>query len=153
MEIISDRRCHPEVFHCIVQRKGLRDILFLGQFNSHLEAESAGRCFMTDYVIQATRNESQSIGSWVESLDAPNYNGMRLRIESAGSAPMNEYVITQDHVAFRILDPSGQPYPGLISRWRELDDNDISLHHQLGTVVSEWLRVRLGGRAAAPASA
>ncbi len=72
---------------------------------------------------------------------------MRLRIESVSGSPINEYQIRDGSVDFRSLDPSGRAYPGLAGRWRTLDDNDLKLHHALGTVVSKWLRVRLGNGA------
>ena len=75
--------------------------------------------------------------------DANGGNVMRLRIES-DAAPINEYRIIDGNVEFRRLAPSGQAYPGSASRWRRLDEKEIQLHHALGTVVSKWLRVRLG---------
>ncbi len=68
---------------------------------------------------------------------------MQLRIEIDGS-PINDYRIEHGLIEFRILDPSGRPYPGARSRWRVVDENDLQLHHALGTVVSTWLRARLG---------
>lgn len=68
---------------------------------------------------------------------------MRLRIESVGGSPVNEYVIRDGQVAVRSLAPSGHAFPDAASDWRILDQNDIRLHHALGTVVSKWLRVRL----------
>jgi hypothetical protein len=68
---------------------------------------------------------------------------MQLRIESVGGSPINDYRIRDGCVEVRSMDPSGHPLPGDGSRWRRLDDNEIQLHHALGTVVSKWLRVRL----------
>jgi hypothetical protein len=72
---------------------------------------------------------------------------MRLRIESVKGSPVNDYRISNGCVEVRSLDPSGHPYLGWASRWRTLDDDDIQLHHALRTVVSKWLRVRLGSEA------
>ena len=72
---------------------------------------------------------------------------MRLRIESVRGSPINDYRICNGCVQVRALDPSGHPYASWASRWRTLDDNDIQLHYALGTVVSTWLRVRLGSEA------
>jgi hypothetical protein len=75
---------------------------------------------------------------------------IRLRIESIRGSPINDYrIIENDCVQVRSLDPSGHRYAGWASRWRILDDNEIQLHHALGTVVSKWLRVRLGSEASA----
>ena len=68
---------------------------------------------------------------------------MRLRIESVNGSPINDYRIHNGRVEVRLLDPSGQEYSSPISRWRRLDQNEIQLHHVLGTVVSKWLAVRL----------
>ena len=72
---------------------------------------------------------------------------MRLRIESDRGSPINDYRIRDGDVEVRVLTPSGHPYPDWSGRWRILDDNDIQLHHALGTVVSKWLRVRVGATA------
>jgi hypothetical protein len=68
---------------------------------------------------------------------------MRLRIESVNGSPINDYQIRNGRVEVRSIDRSGHRFPGRASRWKTLDDNDIQLHHALGTVVSKWLRVRL----------
>jgi hypothetical protein len=68
----------------------------------------------------------------------------RLRIESAGGSPINDYRICDDLVEVRSLDASGHRFPGRGSDWKILDDNDIQLHYALETVVSKWLRVRFG---------
>ncbi len=75
--------------------------------------------------------------------------GARLRIESAGGSPINDYRIRDGTVEVRWLDPQGHVYPSSLSRWRRLTANDIQLHHALKTVVSKWLRVRLGAEDAA----
>ncbi len=67
---------------------------------------------------------------------------MRLRIESVNGLPINDYRISNGRVEVRLLDPSGHAYSSRISRWRRLDQNEIQLHHVLGTVVSKWLSVR-----------
>jgi hypothetical protein len=74
---------------------------------------------------------------------------MQLRIESGSGSPINDYRISNGSVEVRSLDSAGHPYPGAGSRWRVLDKNDIALHDALGTVVSKWLRVRLGTEAVA----
>ena len=68
---------------------------------------------------------------------------MRLRIESVNGSPVNDYRTSHGCVQVRVLDSSGRAFPGERSNWRLLDDNDIQLHHALGTVVSHWLRKRL----------
>jgi hypothetical protein len=68
---------------------------------------------------------------------------MRLRIESNGTAPTNDYRIVGEHVEFRVLDSSGPSPRRARSGWRVLDESDINLHHALGTVVSKWLQTRL----------
>jgi len=68
---------------------------------------------------------------------------MKLRIESSHGSPINEYRIQDGRVEFRALDPSGRPYRRHGDEWRLVDEADIELHRALGTVVSEWLDVRL----------
>ncbi len=75
--------------------------------------------------------------------------GMQLRIESVDGSPINDYRIQGEQVEMRALGPSGLPLPGDASHWRALDDNEVAIHHALGTVVSRWLRVRLAGQRAA----
>ncbi len=48
-EIIRDRRVPVGLVHCVVQRQGSREILFLQQFNSSEEAERAVEEFMEYY--------------------------------------------------------------------------------------------------------
>ncbi len=67
---------------------------------------------------------------------------MRLRIESASGALVNDYRIRDKSVEVRSLTPAGQPIPNSLGRWRMLDESDIALHHILHTPVSKWLRVR-----------
>ena len=73
-----------------------------------------------------------------------NRHEMKLRIESVDGSSINDYRIKQGHVQVRSLASSTHAYRRKGSSWRMLDDNDIQLHHALGTVVSTWLRVRLG---------
>ncbi len=73
-----------------------------------------------------------------------NHNELRLRIESVNGSPINDYRIRDGLVEVRVMDSRGHPYKGSTSNWRTLDENEIQLHHILGTVVSQWLRVRLG---------
>lgn len=47
-EIIEDRRS-PRRLLCVVQKQGSPEILFLGQFFSYQEAESAAGDFMSEY--------------------------------------------------------------------------------------------------------
>ena len=72
---------------------------------------------------------------------------MRLRIESADGSLINEYRIMDGRVEVRILDPGAGVYSAQQARWRTMDEKDIELHHALGTVVSKWLKVRLGSDA------
>ncbi len=67
---------------------------------------------------------------------------MRLRIESASGALVNDYRIRGKSVEVRSLTPAGQPTPESLGNWRALDKSDIALHHTLHTQVSKWLRVR-----------
>lgn len=78
---------------------------------------------------------------------------MRLRIESASGALVNDYRICDQRVQVRSLDPTGQPVPDPLGSWRMLDESDIALHHALRTPVSKWLRVRLGDPARRPIKA
>jgi len=68
---------------------------------------------------------------------------MQLRIESVSGSPINDYRIKDGQVQVRSLAPAGDPYPGENSAWKILDERDIKLHHALGTVVWEWLQVRM----------
>lgn len=81
---------------------------------------------------------------YVTSAEVVQEAVVRLRIESIGGSPVNEYRIRGDAVEFRVLDPKGRPYGNAGSEWRAVDDCDIQLHHALGTVVSKWLDVRRG---------
>ncbi len=67
---------------------------------------------------------------------------MRLRIESANGALVNDYRVRGKRVEVRSLTPAGQPVPDVLGSWRQLDESDITLHHSLRTPVSKWLRVR-----------
>ncbi len=69
---------------------------------------------------------------------------MRLRIESANGALVNDYRICGGRVQVRSLDRAGQPIADTLGNWRMLEDGDIVLHHALRTPVSRWLRVRFG---------
>ncbi len=70
---------------------------------------------------------------------------MRLRIESVNGSPINDYRIRDGHVEVRVLDVAGQAWASPLGLWRVLGEDDIQLHHALGTVVSKWLQQRLGG--------
>jgi hypothetical protein len=70
---------------------------------------------------------------------------MRLRIESADGSLVNDYRICDGGVHVKSLDPLGQAVSGSLGSWRVLDKGDIELHHALGTAVSQWLCMRLGG--------
>jgi hypothetical protein len=48
-DIIQDRRNHPLIAHCVVQRQGSPEILHLQQFCSPSAAERAAKQFMSDY--------------------------------------------------------------------------------------------------------
>jgi hypothetical protein len=48
-EIIVERREHPPLVHCVVQRQGSPDILFLQQFYSVEEAKTEAEHFMSTY--------------------------------------------------------------------------------------------------------
>ena len=52
-EIIADRRERPEVVHCVVQRQGSPEVLFLQQFYSREEAKVAAEQFMSTYARQS----------------------------------------------------------------------------------------------------
>ena len=51
-EMIVDRRRHPNIVLCVIQKHGSPEILFLGQFNSQEEAEVAARQFISDYRVR-----------------------------------------------------------------------------------------------------
>ncbi|HET7208401.1 MAG TPA: hypothetical protein VFI95_17625, partial [Terriglobales bacterium] len=51
-EMIEDRRRHPNIVLCVIQKHGSPEILFLGQFNSQEEAEVAARQFISDYRVR-----------------------------------------------------------------------------------------------------
>ena len=70
---------------------------------------------------------------------------MRLRIESVDGSPINDYRIRDGRIEVRVLDPTGRAHPSPLGCWRLLGEDDIQLHHALGTVVSKWLQQRLGG--------
>lgn len=48
-EIIEDRRSHPRLLLCVIQKHGSPEILFLGQFRTLVEAETAAGDFMSDF--------------------------------------------------------------------------------------------------------
>ncbi|MGI9104600.1 MAG: hypothetical protein ACR2IF_19330 [Terriglobales bacterium] len=48
-DIILDRRSHPRIAHCVVQRHGSPEILLLAQYESFEAAESAAEDFMDEY--------------------------------------------------------------------------------------------------------
>jgi hypothetical protein len=133
-DIIEDRRNHPLIAHCVVQRQGSPEVLHLQQFCSQSAAERAAKQFIFDY--ERRRIRGSSIASTAGSV-------MRLRIESVNDSPINDYRIHNRSVEVRMLDPLGHAYASPISRWRRLDQNEIQLHHAFQTVVSKWLRVRL----------
>jgi hypothetical protein len=70
---------------------------------------------------------------------------MRLRIESVDGSPINDYRIREGQVEVRVLDAAGHAWHSPLGLWRVLGEDDIQLHHALGTVVSKWLQQRLGG--------
>ena len=49
-EIILDRRGTPELVHCVVQRRGSQEILFLGQFRSRQQAKAAADDFIAQHL-------------------------------------------------------------------------------------------------------
>jgi hypothetical protein len=59
-ELIEDCRNRPPIVHCVVQRLGSPGILFLGQFQSRSEAESAAEQFISDYLKVDGVSRSQS---------------------------------------------------------------------------------------------
>ena len=48
-EIIVERRENPALVHCVVQRQGSPDLLFLQQFYSVEEAKTEAEHFMATY--------------------------------------------------------------------------------------------------------
>ncbi len=48
-DIIHDRRSQPPLFFCVVQERGSREILLLGQYHMASEAADAAEQFMTEY--------------------------------------------------------------------------------------------------------
>ncbi len=139
-DIIADHRS-PPIFHCVVQRQDSPEILFLGQYRSCSEAETAARDFMSDYQKQQQQEQQRML----HDVNSNNVRVTRLRIESGNGSPVNDYRIRNGIVEFLAFDPSTRPHSDSSSEWRSLDDDDIEVHHSLGTVVSKWLQVRLGG--------
>ncbi len=139
-EVLEDRRSRGPLFFCIVQRIGSPEVLFLGQFNSQSEATLGGTQFMSDY---AHRHPPPNTPRHKAGNNMGHHNELRLRIESVNGSPINDYRIRDGLVEVRVLDSRGRPYTDSTSNWRALDRNEIQLHHVLGTVVSQWLRVRL----------
>ena len=147
-EIVVDRR-RPPLAHCVVQREGSAEVLFLGQFRSGPEAEWAGMDFISDYWTKQRKSSAYpaQYRRWAD-MESIGANGIRLRIETRGRSPVNEYRIMNGDVEFRLLDQAGRPYPGLAGEWKIMNENEIQLHHALGTVVSKWLQARLESPAA-----
>ncbi len=140
-EIIEDRRCHPSVVFSLVQRQGSPEILFLAQSRSRAGARAAVREFIADY-LRSLRARPQKAGRGTATRARRRQEVARLRVESASSFVVNDYRILEGSVQVRTLMLSGQPFPGALGRWRELDPSDIARHHALGTAVSKWLQVR-----------
>lgn len=56
-EIIEDRRGRPNaIVHCVVQRSGSAEVLFLGQFHSRAAAQDAAEQFIAEYFRHRERN-------------------------------------------------------------------------------------------------
>ncbi len=141
-EIIEDRRTHPSLIFSVVQKQGSPEILFLGQSHSRAAARAAARGFIADYVrsLRAYAQEAKADTGHI----TPREETARLRVESASGFVVNDYRILDGSVEVRTLVLSGQPFPGPLGRWRELDAADIARHHALETAVSKWLQVRAG---------
>jgi len=67
--------------------------------------------------------------------------GRRLRIEPISGVPINDYRMRRGRVEFRALDRDGGHLSGELSHWRPLTDYEIKWHHELGTVVAQWMSV------------
>ena len=61
-EIILDRR-HPKIVHCVVQRRGSPEVLFLEQFYTREEAEAEAERFMSYYYRKHPRASSSATAS------------------------------------------------------------------------------------------
>jgi len=67
-----------------------------------------------------------------------------LRIEIR-DFPINDYRLNEGDIEFRILSPSGHPYPDSGSTGRRLTLNEIVLHFRLNTIVSQWFTDKITG--------
>jgi hypothetical protein len=68
----------------------------------------------------------------------PNY----LYIDRDDGGPVNVYRLAGPDVEFRVLNADGSALANG-SPWRPLSDDEVRLHHTLGTVVSHWMDSRL----------
>ena len=62
-DVVEDRRSHPALFLSIVQKHGSNDILFLGQFLSQAEAETAAIQFMDEMISEQSASQNQDATS------------------------------------------------------------------------------------------
>jgi len=71
---------------------------------------------------------------------------MQLRLETGDGSPAREYRIEDGTVEVRMLDPEGVSVRRVGSAWRRLTPEQLSIHVERNTVVSQWLEHRLGWR-------
>lgn len=58
-DIVEDRRGRPNaIVHCVVQRSGAAEVLFLGQFHSRAAAQDAAEQFIAEYFRHHERNSA-----------------------------------------------------------------------------------------------
>lgn len=59
-DIMEDRRSHPPLFFCLVQKQDSPEILFLGQFRSGSAAAKAAGQFMSEYLTRQQKSHRQA---------------------------------------------------------------------------------------------
>ncbi len=105
---------------------------------ARLKADADAACAIQPDVVYAQR-KARTMPDNAEHIGC-----VRLRIDFGGGLPLNDYRVRGGLLEFRVLDSQGHPHVDGNSDWRVVDMNQIALHYALGTVVSKWLRVRLG---------
>ncbi len=68
----------------------------------------------------------------------------RLRIDRCDGSPVADYRIENDWVESRTLETGAECGPTTERRWQRLTPEQLSSHVMADTVVSQWLRRRMG---------
>lgn len=68
----------------------------------------------------------------------------RLRIDRGDGSPAVEYRIENDHVESRILEDSAEMNSAIEPRWERLTPDQLTSEVVGATVISFWLRRRMG---------